>query len=360
MRCLALVLAAAAGAVFAVACPQPGARQKASSASSEAASERRWQPAERAARHDRHAAGRPPGRLRLSPRDEPEHRRARPPRGQRSTRPTRTGRRRAAASWRSTPGGSRRRAATARRTRCSSTSTRRSRASCRRPATTPWRSSTTRTWRPRSGTRRASPATARPGRSKRLASEMDRTRAITADARRLPRRGRARAPLLPVAALRQPARPLRAAGALRPGLPGRRGGPRAGARAGGRLPRRRPAPVGPRGAQARVVRGAVRRRDRSRRRRGRPGAPGARRRPRSRDRTLVRAELRPRREPGRARLLLRPRREPVRPVDARPAAGRGPWDRGRPALGRYSPRRSTSSRPCSTRSRSRIRPTSRA
>ena len=51
-----------------------------------------------------------------------------------------------------------------------------------------------------------------------LASEMDRTRAITADARRLPRRCRARAPLLPVAALRQPARPLRAAGALRPGL----------------------------------------------------------------------------------------------------------------------------------------------
>ena len=35
---------------------------------------------------------------------------------------------------------------------------------------------------------------------------------------RLPRRGRARAPLLPVAALRQPARSLRAARALRPGL----------------------------------------------------------------------------------------------------------------------------------------------
>jgi hypothetical protein len=160
-----------------------------------------------------------------------------------------------------------------------------------------------------------------------LASEMDRTRAITADAVAYLRAATPERRSC-CGSTRQPARSLRAARAHRPGLHGRRRGPRAGARAGGRLPRRRPAPVGAVGSQARMVRGAVRRRDRDGRRRSRPGAPGARRVCRAGPHAGA-AELRPRREPWGARLLRRPRREPVRPVGAGSTAARGPGS-GRP------------------------------
>ena len=314
---------------------------------SEAAPGGRRQPAERAARHDRHAAGRSPGRLRLPPRDEPEHRRARAPRGRSSTQ--------AYTYWPKTRGSfvalHDRAARVAERLRQDAPAADRLQPDARERAAggrlrhgRP--SSTTRTSPPRSATRRASRATARPGRRPALASEMDRTRAITADGVAYLGSGRARAPVLPVAALRQPARSLRAARALRhrpSSTPRRRAG-----RCSRRWPGFHggvPTPVGPRGSDrsAGTWRSTTARSPPSTRR-----SAGCSRRSSAsavRDRTLVVVSLRPRREPGRARLLLRPRREPVRPVAARSRCS-SPAPGSRPAGARpRSPRRSTSSRP---------------
>ena len=142
----------------------------------------RRQPTQRPAGHDRHAARRPPRCLRLPAPDEPAHRRVRP--AGHGLRPgihvlakdARQLRRDADRPPRAS------RPATARRTRCCWTSTRRSPASSPTPATTRRPSSTTRTWPRRSATRRASRATARRGRRRASTTEVDRTRAITEDA----------------------------------------------------------------------------------------------------------------------------------------------------------------------------------
>ncbi len=157
---------------------------------------------------------------------------------------------------------------------------------------------------------------------KALASEMDRTRAITADGVRHLAEAKPDRPFFLWLHYVNPHAPYEPPAPVGHRLPRCRGVARPEARARGRLPRRRPEAVGGPGEEPRVVRRAVRRRDR---RRGRGGGE-ARRRPRRLGGPGPhprRGQHGPRREPGGARLLLRPRREPLRPVDADPPDRRG-------------------------------------
>ena len=141
-----------------------------------------------------------------------------------------------------------------------------------------------------------------------------RRRASCAAARRGPA-------VLPLAALRQPARALHAARALRHRVPRRR---RVAGRAGlpvvpgfhGGIPKQWAVPGQDRlGYYVAQYDGEIAAVDAG----GGAGAGRARRRRPARGRTVGRAHLRPRREPGRARLLLRPRRGPLRSLPAHPA-----------------------------------------